>query len=68
LSPSETQTGFLAIIQEFAKQHLLPKARNNSSGRKKGTVIGKQKQHKVLKKSKNKKKTTNKKPKNKTTD
>jgi len=67
LTPSQTQRGFFAIIREFANQYLIPKARNNSSGRKKGTVIGRKKRYKVLKKSKNKQKKTAKKPENKKT-
>jgi hypothetical protein len=35
-SPTQTQRAMTGIISEFAKEYLIPKPRNNKSGRKKG--------------------------------
>jgi len=56
-TPTQTQRAMPGIICEFAKKHLIPKTRNNSSGREKGQTQTPRKRFKVVKKSKKSKPT-----------
>ena len=50
-TPTQTQRAMMGIISGFAKKHLIPKPRNNSSGREKGQKQIPRERFKVIKKS-----------------
>jgi hypothetical protein len=55
-TPTQTQRAMQGIILEFTKKCLVPKTRNNSSGRKKGTIQTPRERFAVIKKGKKKNK------------
>lgn len=55
-TPTQTQRAMSGIISDFAKKHLIPKTRNNKSGRKKGQKQKPKERFKVVKKGKRRKK------------
>jgi len=52
-TPTQTQRAMVGIMNEFAKNHFVPKTRNKSSGRKKGKKQTPRERYKVVKKGKN---------------